>query len=220
MASAGCDPVDDTGRQRVGDHQADPTRASDGQVAHRRLAGMGDGAGDEMGIIGRRRIAGAGRVHQVARMVSERRIDRGRLDEGERDGLPLRLGLAPECLGEAFDRELRRAIRPLIRNGDVAQHAADIDDRAAGVLEVLGRNQRAMHHAPVRDVEQAPLVFERHGIEPAVDEGAGVVDPRIISAIGRDRLGRGSVEFRLVGDVGDRVVGQASCGHDLVTHGS
>ncbi|MBV1796536.1 hypothetical protein KSF81_05425 [Siccirubricoccus sp. G192] len=78
------------------------------------------------------------------------------------------------------------------------------------------RGQGAMHHAPVDHVEQAPLVFERHLVRAAIDEGAGIVDPGVEAAELRNGLGRDRFDLRRVGDIGHLVRSPAALSTDLL----
>ena len=64
------------------------------------------------------------------------------------------------------------------------------------------RGERAMDGAPVVGLEHAPLIGERHEVEPAVDRHPGIVDPAVEAAEPLYRSLRDARHVRFVRDVG------------------
>ena len=205
-AHTGADPIDGARGQPVRHHQRRTARAADRDVARRHLARMGHRARHQMRVIGGRRVARAGRADAVPRVLHERRVDGSRLDQRQRDRLTRRLDLAAKRLGKPFDRELGRAIRALERNCELPKHAADVDDRPAPFPQMPRRRERAVHDAPVDDVEHAALVVERNLVEPAVHEGTCVVHPGVEAAEHVYRARRRRIDLLGVRDIGHRVI--------------
>ena len=143
-------------------------------------------------------------------VLSIGRVDGGRLDEADRDRGARFFQLHAQGVGEALDGVLRRAVHALPRNGAVGQRAADVDERAAAVAEMLGRDAGPVDDPPKVRVQQAPVIRVGDVGHTAIDRHAGVVDPGVKAAKARNGQVRHDTERRFIGDVGDLVHGLAA----------
>ena len=192
-------------RDQVVERRHQPPAASDRDLADRMGGAVQDDVGDDMGGIDRPGVL-HGPARQVQGVVLVGGVDRGRLDQGEQDRRLLADQLHPKCIGEAAHGVLGGRIDALDRQGRVAQHRADGDDGApaVAVAQPLGRQQRAVHHAPVVGLEQAAMVLGLGLADRAVDRDPRVVHPGVETAEQALALVRGRGQGLRVGHVGDR----------------
>ncbi|CAJ3041780.1 Uncharacterised protein [Burkholderia pseudomallei] len=194
-------------------------RAADKQRATGMLGREQDRVGDDVRIVDRRRQLRLD-VHVVLRVHHEHRVDGRGLDERDRHRHVVRLELDAQRIGEALDRVLGCRIRALQRHRRVGRLAAHVDDRAAAKValaaKMLGRDERAMHDAPVVRIEQPALVVERHRQRGAEDRHARVVDPRVEAAERLDGLRRRALDVLVAAHVGRDRDGEAAVLADLL----
>src|SRR5690349_1564011 len=100
------------------------------------------------------------RLHVVARVLRERRVDRAGLDERQRDRSTFLLDLHPQGIGERLHRVLAGRVVALKRDGTVTRDAAEVDDGATMVLEMRDCRERAVDDAPVVHVEEPPRILD------------------------------------------------------------
>ncbi len=168
--------------------------------------------------IDRRRVLGSP-VGVIGSMVLVRRVDGGRLDQGDRHRRPRLFQLHTQSIGIAQYRRLRGAVDTLHGDGTLRKYAADVDQLAATLAQVLAGHQRTVNHAPEVGIEQTSLILQRDILQIAVNRRSGVVDPGVeATEVRHGSLGQPAY-VRLAADIGDRVDGVASLlaqfGHQL-----
>src|SRR4051812_6427650 len=212
---AGGHAVGDAG-EVLGGERVDLGHHADAGVAGVLDGGGEDGVGDFFGLDHWAGEVGLV-VHVVLAVLVERGVDGGRLDERDREGGLVDLfDLDAEGVGEAFDGVLGGDVHAQDRGGGFGDFAADVDQRAALLLEVREGDQRAVDNAPEVGFEEAAAVFIGDLVEAAVDGDAGVVDPGVDAA----ELAEGCVgdvlDLLAVGDVALDGDGLAAGGLDAV----
>src|SRR5215213_637520 len=178
-------------------------------VAHGRLRAVQNRLGDGLGRVDGRGQRGLG-LQKVLRVLGELRVYRARLYERDGDGRALLFELHPERVREALDRVLRRAVDALQRYRAVADRAADVDERAAALAEVLDCGERAVDRPPEVRLEQASHVLDGRVRDLPVDGDARVVDPRVDAAEAFERRLRDAPHVVLPPDIRRDVDGLAA----------